>query len=528
MILNPLVFACFIVLSFSLFIQDPTLHGFHDLPPFDEGLRHFNWKKYQEYQTNHTWLTTEMLFEVGEFLVPYIEATSRVKGKPPIIPPPKIIIDCQKAHEDFPRRFTGEKLSKPKRIIDFVPLAHELDLLEVRLFELNDTVDHFVILEGTHTHRSQNKPLFLARNMERFSAFRKKIVHIIADDGAQERFVNSSQETVNAWGIENQMRSIMYSKFVDALGDPSFSDLLMHSDLDEIPMRTTLLLFKHCKLDDTKNSMALPAAFQGPFFRYSVNFLATYPNMEIRFPNIVHKGWMKRLPDGGKMLYRGDGATTGPNTAVHFNRFSGSAIDLVYKEAIFAEGGIIDFSYFEKGMRHVYTVIGKTLRSNDFALAWSQTADDSQRKNIPWMMICFPERYPYFWWTPEEANIVVDKIKKGEVPELPTVFSTAQKHSCPNRAKFYIEPKSESLPKFESWKRKNLTEENIGTSQKKENESPEISIEEKPSGIGEATLALNQNSRSLGFESIVFIGIWILLFFYFIFRVIRRRCAAQK
>jgi hypothetical protein len=43
----------------------------------------------------------------------------------------------------------------------------ELDVLETRLYELNDTIDKFVILEATHTHRGVRKPLFFARNIER-------------------------------------------------------------------------------------------------------------------------------------------------------------------------------------------------------------------------------------------------------------------------------------------------------------------------------------------------------------------------
>ena len=63
---------------------------------------------------------------------------------------------------------TGEERKEyiPK-VYDLFPFNSELDLLEMRLYELDDVVDKFVIIEETHSHRGSPKPLFYARNMER-------------------------------------------------------------------------------------------------------------------------------------------------------------------------------------------------------------------------------------------------------------------------------------------------------------------------------------------------------------------------
>lgn len=58
----------------------------------------------------------------------------------------------------------------------------ELDLLELRLNELDKTVDRFVLVEATLTHSGWNKPLYYDENKKEFAKFSKKIIHIVVDD----------------------------------------------------------------------------------------------------------------------------------------------------------------------------------------------------------------------------------------------------------------------------------------------------------------------------------------------------------
>jgi hypothetical protein len=67
----------------------------------------------------------------------------------------------------------------PRRIIDIVPFSYELDVLELRLHELNATVDLFVVVEAPVTHRGLRKPLVFAQHAKRFAAFAHKIVHVV-------------------------------------------------------------------------------------------------------------------------------------------------------------------------------------------------------------------------------------------------------------------------------------------------------------------------------------------------------------
>jgi beta-1,4-mannosyl-glycoprotein beta-1,4-N-acetylglucosaminyltransferase len=60
-------------------------------------------------------------------------------------------------------------------IIDCFPFFDELDLLEIRLHELADIVDVFVLVESPYTFTGIEKPLHYLNNSERFSGF--NIVH---------------------------------------------------------------------------------------------------------------------------------------------------------------------------------------------------------------------------------------------------------------------------------------------------------------------------------------------------------------
>ena len=57
------------------------------------------------------------------------------------------------------------------KIYDCFTFFNELDLLEIRLNELNDVVDYFVIVEGKKTFQNNPKPLFLLENIDRFKKF---------------------------------------------------------------------------------------------------------------------------------------------------------------------------------------------------------------------------------------------------------------------------------------------------------------------------------------------------------------------
>ena len=63
-------------------------------------------------------------------------------------------------------------------VYDCFNFFNEFDLLEIRLNELDDVVDYFVVCESNVTHNGIPKPMFFKENEERFSQFKDKIIYL--------------------------------------------------------------------------------------------------------------------------------------------------------------------------------------------------------------------------------------------------------------------------------------------------------------------------------------------------------------
>lgn len=108
-------------------------------------------------------------------------------------------------------------------IWDCFTFFNELDILELRLAELDGVVDKFVIAEATRTFSNDPKPLHFAENRARFARWADRIVHVVVDDlpGAG----------ADAWDREAFQRNAVARGLADAAPD----DVVMVSDVDEIP-----------------------------------------------------------------------------------------------------------------------------------------------------------------------------------------------------------------------------------------------------------------------------------------------------
>jgi beta-1,4-mannosyl-glycoprotein beta-1,4-N-acetylglucosaminyltransferase len=106
------------------------------------------------------------------------------------------------------------------KIFDGFLFFNELELLEIRLKELYDHVDFFIICESTKTHQNKDKPLFFKQKKDKFSEFSKKIIHHV--------FVPDKYP--HSWYIENEQRNQL--KNADFKIDQD--DIFFLSDADEI------------------------------------------------------------------------------------------------------------------------------------------------------------------------------------------------------------------------------------------------------------------------------------------------------
>ncbi|NGX31396.1 MAG: hypothetical protein K940chlam8_00764 [Chlamydiae bacterium] len=107
------------------------------------------------------------------------------------------------------------------KIYDCFPFFNELELLDVRLHELDSVVDYFVLVEADKTFQGKDKPLHFEENKERFEPFLHKIIHIVI----------SNMPKGDCWKREIYQRNSIMRGLVDA--DPD--DIIMVSDVDEIP-----------------------------------------------------------------------------------------------------------------------------------------------------------------------------------------------------------------------------------------------------------------------------------------------------
>lgn len=111
------------------------------------------------------------------------------------------------------------------RIFDCFIMRDETDLLEIRIAELKDYVDFFVIVEANKTFSGENKPLFIE------SYFNCKRLEFLIP---QVRYVpvTDMPEVINGdrWPLEFHQRDAI----MRGLYDLQDNDIVMISDLDEI------------------------------------------------------------------------------------------------------------------------------------------------------------------------------------------------------------------------------------------------------------------------------------------------------
>lgn len=136
-------------------------------------------------------------------------------------------------------------------VFDCFTFFKELDILEIRLNELDPVVDKFVLVESSYTFQNQPKPFFFEENKGRYEKFLHKIIHIKVEDFP----VNYSFETPNSWIIETFQREAISRGLVSAKPE----DKIIISDVDEIIRHE--LISKYSKIDNPTYFFLSPILF---------------------------------------------------------------------------------------------------------------------------------------------------------------------------------------------------------------------------------------------------------------------------
>ena len=114
-------------------------------------------------------------------------------------------------------------------VFDCVPFFNELDILKLRMQILNPYVDWFVIEESSVTFSGEPKRMIFAENRHLFKEFEEKIRYVAVEDSPMEGVTTHERDKYQ----KNQL--------IRVLSDCRADDIIIFSDVDEIPKPETLV-----------------------------------------------------------------------------------------------------------------------------------------------------------------------------------------------------------------------------------------------------------------------------------------------
>lgn len=124
-------------------------------------------------------------------------------------------------------------------IYDCFLFNNELEVLEIRLNELSDVVDKFVLVESTVTHTNKAKKLVFSQNKQKFKKFKDKIIHIVVKD---------TPDVTLPWIVND----FQFCQMMRGLKNCKPKDLIIFGDMDEIPKKEKIEEY-----NDGKNNLKI-------------------------------------------------------------------------------------------------------------------------------------------------------------------------------------------------------------------------------------------------------------------------------
>jgi len=142
------------------------------------------------------------------------------------------------------------------RVYDTFIFYNELDLLEIRLRELYDHVDVFVLCESDLTLTNHAKPYIFEENKKRFEPWLDKIRHIKYRSLADNNYWNNAD--------------LQRDAIIEALADADDNDIVMYSDVDEIVRPSSV---DYIRTQDQTTIFG----FHMPLLNFKFNYVRTAP-----------------------------------------------------------------------------------------------------------------------------------------------------------------------------------------------------------------------------------------------------------
>ncbi|KAF6805368.1 glycosyl transferase family 17 protein [Colletotrichum musicola] len=134
-------------------------------------------------------------------------------------------------------------LVRNRKVYDLLLINTELEMLEVRMGQMAPYVDYFVILESDKTFTDHPKPLYVKENWDLFKPWHHKMI--------LRKMDLEALKDGSTWARETKSRNAMYEQVIPTLEDEqaaSIDDVLIVSDVDEIPKPEVLRALRNCQI----------------------------------------------------------------------------------------------------------------------------------------------------------------------------------------------------------------------------------------------------------------------------------------
>ncbi|KOS19631.1 hypothetical protein ESCO_001235 [Escovopsis weberi] len=220
-----------------------------------------------------------------------------------------------------------------RKVYDLIMVNTELDMLELRLHTLHEHVDYFIIVESPKTFQGADKNLTVLDSWARFGRYHDKMFH--------HRLVFPRRWSPRrAWDSEDLQRDAMYEQVFPLLArqgglrGPALGDVLLVSDVDEIPRPETVDVLRACAFP-RRTTLA------SRFYYYSFQNLHSGP--EWHHPQATfYQGWRTLRPtnlrngDGGLPFLRDREKASMRNASWHCSSCFGTMEGFLNKMASFS------------------------------------------------------------------------------------------------------------------------------------------------------------------------------------------------
>jgi len=265
------------------------------------------------------------------------------------------------------------------KIFDCFKFFNELELLELRLMELDDTVDHFILVEASATHTGKPKDFIFEGNKHLFSRYLHKIIHIKVTELPH-------YSTDDIWTAENYQRNAIMVG-LNACAKPG--DKVIISDVDEIPI-----------VEVIRANLSTPhwVTFRKKLFYYYVNCQQNC----LWDGSIMAEFGTFASPQQLRYAARGSAYDPQPNGGWHYS-FMGGAERVRTKVESIAESHLIIDKVGDVGE------IDRKMRSQSDL--WGRTETYAQKflvditNDAPRCIRQFIRKYPHFYFDPATDSI---------------------------------------------------------------------------------------------------------------------------